>query len=67
MALTRKTAEQFKLIQRAMKRIILGITLNGKIHNNEILNETKVSDIIQIILSLKWQWIGHMCRQDDDR
>lgn len=42
--ITRKTAVQLKVIQGAMERIILSITLKDKLHNYEIRNKTKATD-----------------------
>lgn len=67
MSLTRRTAEQLRVTQRAMERIMLGVTLRDKIHNSEIRNRTKITDVMKQIASLKWQWTGHIARQDTNR
>lgn len=49
--------------QRAMERM-LGLSLRGRVRNEEIRRLTKVSDIIERVAHLKWQWIGNAAKQD---
>ena len=67
MTITRKTAEQLRVAQRAMERIMLGVTIREKIRNTHIRQKTKLIDVVKRVASLKWQWIGHVARQDPDR
>lgn len=67
MAMTKKTAERLRVMQRAMERAMLGITLRDRNRNEEIRQRTKVVDIIKRIAELKWQWVGHVARQDQTR
>ena len=50
-----------------MERQMLGASLRDKIRNEEIRRRTKVADIMDRIAKLKWQWAGHMARQEDTR
>ena len=47
-----------------MKRAILGILLRKRIRNENIRRRTGVTDVIERIAKLKWQWVGHIERQD---
>lgn len=67
MAITRKVAEQLKVTQRAMERVMLGITLRDKVRNRQLRDKTKITDVIERVASLKWRWIGHVARQDSER
>lgn len=50
-----------------MERAILGITLRDWIRNTESRNRIKVIDITTRIAKSKWQWGGHIARQNPDR
>jgi hypothetical protein len=67
MAITRKMAEQLRVTQRAMERAMLNISLRDKIPNTEIRRRTKVTDIMEKIATLRWQWVAHVARQDTNR
>jgi len=45
---------------------MLGISLRNKIRNEEIRRRTKVVDIMKRISESKWQWVGHVARQNHD-
>lgn len=64
MAMTGRTANQLRVMQRAMERAMLGITLRDRKRNEDIRQRTKVMDIIKRTAELKWQWVGHVARQD---
>lgn len=66
-AITQASAHRFRVMERAMERSMLGISLRDKIPNDEIRRRTKVKDIIEKITELKWQWAGHVARQKDER
>ena len=65
--LTRGLLHRFRVTQRAMERAMLGVSLMDRIRNVEIRRRTKVTDIVQRICKLKWQWAGHICRRSDNR
>lgn len=67
MAMTKKTANRLRIMQRAMERAMLGISLRDRKRNEEIRERTKVVDIIERIAELKWQWVGHVARQDQTK
>jgi hypothetical protein len=62
-----QTAEKLTVMQRAMERKILEISLRDCIRNEEIRRRTKVTDILTRLASLKWRWAGHLARRDDER
>ena len=66
-AITRKVAEQLRVTQRAMERVMLGFTLRDKIRNSQLRDKTRITDVIERVASLKWRWIGHIARQDSER
>ena len=45
-----------------MERALLGISLRERIHNENIRRRTGVTDVIERIAKLKWQWVGHIGR-----
>ena len=53
--------------QRAMERKMLDRKLQDKIPCSEIRKRTKIIDIIQYTLKLKWKWAGHIARMKDNR
>lgn len=67
MALTKKTANQLRVMQRAMERTMLNISLRDRRRNEEIRQRTKVVDIVTRVAELKWQWVGHVARQDQSK
>ncbi|XP_044767130.1 uncharacterized protein LOC123323016 [Coccinella septempunctata] len=64
MAMTKKTANQMRVMQRAMERVMLGISLRDRKRNEDIRQKTRVIDVIERIAELKWQWVGHVARKD---
>lgn len=64
MAMTKKTANQIRVMQRAMERVMLGIGLRDRKRNEDIRQKTRVTDVIERIAELKWQWVGHVARKD---
>lgn len=67
MTLTIQSANKLRITQRAIGRAMLGIILRDCIKNEEIIRRTRVDDIIGRIECLKWSWVGHVARQDNDR
>jgi len=45
----------------------LGVSLRDKIRNEELRRITKVTDAIERITHLKWNWAGHVARMSDIR
>ncbi|XP_050306283.1 uncharacterized protein LOC126743296 [Anthonomus grandis grandis] len=45
--------------QRAIERMMLGLSLRDHITNESIRQRTKVEDVIIRIAHLKWGWVGH--------
>jgi hypothetical protein len=67
MSLTVRSKQKLKCVQRAMERQMLGVSLRDRIRNEEIRSGTKVTDIANRTARLKWQWAGHVARQDNER
>ncbi|XGW22350.1 hypothetical protein V3C99_004961 [Haemonchus contortus] len=53
--------------QRAMERVMCGITLMHKIPAHEIRRRTGVKDVIENIYDSKKRWAGHVARLNDNR
>ena len=53
--------------QRAMERLILGVSLRDRKKAKEIREQTKVEDIIKSIKKKKWQWVGNVYRRQENR
>lgn len=67
LTLTRKTIHKIRVAQRAMERVMLGISIRDRVPNREIRQTTKVADAIERITTLKWNWAGHVARLTDNR
>ena len=67
MTLTERSVNRLRTTQRAMERAILGILLRERIRNQNIRRRTGVTDVIERTAKLKWQWVGHIGRQDRER
>jgi len=67
LTITKASAKKLRVAQRAMERAMLGISLRDKMTNEWIRQQTKVTDVMVRIASLKWNWAGHIARMTDDR
>ena len=65
--LTRNHETKLRTAQRAMERIMLGITWKDKKSCEWIRGQTKVKDIVEAIKERKWTWAGHVARFSDNR
>lgn len=66
-AMTKRSVNQLRVMKRATERVMFGISVRDKIRNEEIRRRTKIVGIMKCISELKWQWVGHVARQDQDR
>ena len=64
--MTVKVANKLRTAQRAIERLMLGITLEDRVCSEEIRRQTKVEDIIQCASIFKWYWVRHVARQQED-
>lgn len=64
-ALTNTQLRKLSVCQRAMERSMLGVRRRDRKRNTEIRRETKVTDAIFKIKTLKWRWAGHTLRGID--
>ena len=54
LTLTKRTVHKIRVAQRAMERVMLGISLRDKVTNQEIRRRTGVVDAIERITTLTW-------------
>ena len=64
---TKKLEKKLRVTERAMERILIGVTRRDRVRNQDLRNKTRVKDILQEIKSKKWRWAGHLARRKDDR
>ena len=64
MTLTERSVNRLRTTQGAIKRAMLEISLRQRIRNENIRRRTRVTDVLA---KLKWQWVGHIGRQDRER
>lgn len=50
-----------------MERIITKVSKLQKVRNEKLRKKTKITDVVDHALQLKWRWAGHVARQDDTR
>ena len=55
-----------KTMVRAMKRVMLGVSLCDRIRNDEIRRGSKVTGIARRIAKFKMQWAEHIPRRTGD-
>lgn len=67
LTLTTASARKLRTTQRKMERSMLGVSLRDHIRNEDLRRRTGVTDVIQQIASLKWNWAGHVARMTDGR
>lgn len=67
MTLTIKSANKLRTTQRAIERLMLGISLRDHNRNEQIRRKTKVEDVMKAIATMKWRWVGHVARQEKSR
>lgn len=62
-----KIQNRLKVTQRSMERSMLNITRKDRIKNELIREKTRVSDVVEAALKIKWKWAGHVARMKEDR
>ena len=67
LTLTLTSARNLKVTQRKMERSMLGLNLRDHVKNEDLRRRSGVTDIIERIAILKWNWVGHMARRTDNR
>jgi hypothetical protein len=67
MTLTKASVNKLSVTQRAMERAMLGISLRDRVRNQVIRARSKVKDVAEVILAMKWRWAGHVARDDEDK
>lgn len=67
LTLTKRSANRLRTTQRAMERAMLGVSLRDHLTNEEVRRRSGVQDVIEKIVTLKWNWAGHLARIRDDR
>lgn len=66
-AITRANAQKLQVMQRAMERRMLHVSLRDRVRNDDIRSRTKVADVVEKIARQKWKWAGHAARMSGDR
>ena len=66
-ALTKGQEKKLQVVQRSMKRVILGVSKRDRIKNNYSRKRTGEKDIIYTIQKLKVKYAGHVARQCETR
>ena len=66
-ATTKKLEKKLRVTERAMERIMVGVTRRDKVRNEDLRKKTNARDIIQEIKTKKWRWAGHLARRKDNR
>ena len=64
---TKKLEKKLRVTERAMERIMVGVTRKDRVKNSELREKTNVRDIITEIKTKKWRWAGHLSRRLDNR
>ena len=64
---TKKLEKKLRVTERAMERILIGVTRRDKVTNQNLRMKTNVRDIIREIKTKKWRWAGHLARQCANR
>lgn len=67
LTLTKKTVNKIRVAQRAMERSMLGVSLRDRVPNTRLRQMSGVTDAIERITMLKWNWAGHIARMTDGR
>ncbi|GJQ82556.1 hypothetical protein Trydic_g13011 [Trypoxylus dichotomus] len=64
MSLTLKSATKLKTTQRAIERVMPGLSLRDKITNHKMRKRTGVEDVMERVATSKLRWAGHLARQE---
>ena len=64
---TIKMKKKLRVTERAMERIMIGVTRKDRVTNQNLRLKTNVRDIIMEIKIKKWRWAGHLARCQDNR
>lgn len=67
LTLMKKSINKLQLAQRAMERLMLGITKSDIMPSTTIRNKTKVVNIVKHLTKSKRRWAGHVARSKDDQ
>ena len=67
MEFNQKQMIKLRSMQRAQERIMLNITWRDHKTSEWIREKTGVRDIMETVSKLKWNWAGHVARQEDNR
>lgn len=64
---TQSSLNKIRTAQRSMERSLLKIRLNDRIRSESIRNRTNFADAGEKIMKMKWDWYGHIARQEGNR
>jgi len=65
--LTKRTENPLRIVQRAMKRALLGIAMRERHRSTWIRAKTGVKYMVQVVEKQKWRWAGHIARMNSKR
>jgi hypothetical protein len=65
--LTDHNAYRLQVEQRAMERIMTGISRIHHVTNEKIRSKSKIKDVVTKAMELKWRWAGHVARSEHER
>jgi len=63
---TKKMAKKLNAAHTAMESKMLDVKWQDHITNETIKQKTKIPDLMDRILRLKWKWAGHIARMTDN-
>ncbi|KAL0810833.1 hypothetical protein ABMA28_010143 [Loxostege sticticalis] len=62
---TKDSINKLRVAQRAIERKLVGVTLRDRMTNKSLREQSKVTDVVQRVAKLKWEWAGHVARKHD--
>ena len=62
LTLTKASANKLMVSQRKMERSMFGVSLQDHIRNEDLRRRTGVTDLVNQICKLNWNWAGHVTR-----
>ena len=67
MKTTKKLEKKLRVTERAMERIMVGISRKDRIRMRTYEKKNNARDIIQEMKTKKWSWADHLARRHDKR
>lgn len=67
LTLTKQSVNKIRVAQRGMERSMLNLSLRDRVPNEQLRLMSGITDAIERIAILKWNWAGHVARFTDGR